>query len=84
MQLDRLEAALEKTSARQSDEANKTLELSRSKVIQNLAEKEPLLKQRIPEIRKAVEARLTALEQLKTPRKERFGFLRREFRRIGK
>lgn len=82
-QLDGLEAALEKTFARQSDEAKKTLELSRSRVIQNLAEKEPLLKQQIPEIRKTVEARLTALEKLKISRKEGFGSLRNEFARLG-
>lgn len=82
LQLDGLEAALEKTAARQSDEAKKTLELSRSSVIQNLAEKEPLLKGQIPEIRKAVEAQLTALEQLKTSRKEGFVFLRKDLARL--
>lgn len=84
LQLDGLEVALEKTLARQSDEAKKTLEFSRSKVIQDLAEKEPLLKQRIPEIRKAAEAQLTTLEKLKTSRKEGFGSLRNEFARLGR
>lgn len=84
LQLDSLEAALEKRAARRSEEARKTLELSGSRVIQDLAEKEPLLKARIPEIRKAVEAELADLEQLKTSRKEGFQFLRTDFERLGR
>jgi hypothetical protein len=82
-QLIKLESALDASSVKQSDATKEMLELAKSTRIQALAKKEPLLKEKLPGVRKALETRLKALTDSPPSRKAAFNVLRGELERLS-